>query len=106
MPEMFFTVRWPDGETTRSYSPSLVVANHLEPGASYELPDFVERATGALAIASDRVEARYGFPCGRARAASAAIRDRAQSMPADRHDALVTIISFERIVSGEGIAPG
>ena len=95
MPEMFFTVRWPDGETMRCYSPSLVIENHLDPGASYPVPDFVSRATGALAVASDRVEAKYGFPCARARAASAAIVDRAEATRTGG-GGLVTVVSFEK----------
>ena len=98
MPEMFFTVRWPDGETMRCYSPSLVIEDHLATGVSYPVSEFVERATGALAIASDRVEAKYGFACSRARAASAAIRHRAQSASPEPGSGLVTIVSFERSV--------
>jgi len=45
---MMFAVRWPDGAERAYYSPSLVVADHLEAGAS------------------DRVRAKYGFPCSRA----------------------------------------
>ena len=63
MPELLFHVRWPDGSTEACYSPSLVVAEHLEAGASYPVAEFVERARTALTIGSDRVEARYGFPC-------------------------------------------
>ena len=96
MPEMFFTVRWPDGGTTRCYSPSLVIEEHLVPGASYPVSDFVRRATHALAIASDRVEAKFGFPCSRARAASAAIHDRARIGASNGDTGLVTILSFER----------
>lgn len=29
MPEMYFHVRWPDGETQRCYSPSTVVEDYL-----------------------------------------------------------------------------
>ncbi len=96
MPEMHFTIRWPDGDTMRCYSPSLVIAEHLEPGASYRLPVFLDRVTNALAIASARVEARYGVPCARARAQSAAILERASARhPAD-DEGSVTILSFER----------
>jgi uncharacterized repeat protein (TIGR04042 family) len=57
MPEMHFRVRWPDGEVQRSYSPSTVVEDHLEPGGVYTVVDFVERSRQALEKASERVRA-------------------------------------------------
>lgn len=66
MPEMTFTIRWPDGAVERCYSPSLVIRDHFAPGADYALADFRARARTALTEASDRVQARYGFPCSRA----------------------------------------
>lgn len=63
MPEMTFTVRWPDGSESSCYSPSLVMRDHLTTGASYPLDEFVERSTTALQLASERVAARYGFAC-------------------------------------------
>lgn len=66
MPEMRFTIRWPDGETESCYSPSLVIKDHLEPGRSYPMPEFLDRSRTALTVASDRVKAKYGFPCARA----------------------------------------
>lgn len=66
MPEMRFTIRWPDGTREDCYSPSLVIKDYLTPGESYPLADFLGRSREALNIASQRVEARYGFPCSRA----------------------------------------
>lgn len=66
MPEMHFTVRWPDGCDHTCYSPSLVVQEHLTPGQSYPLDDFLRRTHEALSIASERVRAKYGFACSRA----------------------------------------
>lgn len=66
MPEMRFTVRWPDGTVDDCYSPSLVIKDYLEVGASYPLDDFVRRSRTALDIASERVRARYGFACSSA----------------------------------------
>jgi uncharacterized repeat protein (TIGR04042 family) len=63
MPEMHFRVRWPDGAVETCYSPSLVIKDFFQPGASYPLADFLARSRTALKIASDRVEAKYGFPC-------------------------------------------
>jgi uncharacterized repeat protein (TIGR04042 family) len=45
------------------YSPSLVVRDFLEVGATYDVPAFVQRCREALTIASDRVKEKYGFPC-------------------------------------------
>ncbi|MFC4499515.1 MULTISPECIES: MSMEG_0570 family nitrogen starvation response protein [Streptomyces] len=63
MPELYFHVRWPDGETQRCYSPSTVIEDYLTPGGVYELGDFVARSRTALGIASDRVREKYGFAC-------------------------------------------
>ncbi|WP_242179830.1 MSMEG_0570 family nitrogen starvation response protein [Saccharopolyspora soli] len=66
MPEMYFRVRWPDGEIQRCYSPSTVIADYFEPGAVYSVADFVARSRQALGIASARVRARYGVACAAA----------------------------------------
>lgn len=65
---MWFEVRWPDGARDRLYSPSLVVRDHLSVGQRYPVAEFLERSRTALGIASDRVQARYGFPCSRSAA--------------------------------------
>ncbi len=67
MPEMRFVIRWPDGEEETCYSPSLVIRDYFLEGTSYPLADFVERSRAALTIASDRVEAKFGYPCSLAR---------------------------------------
>ncbi|MCD2185900.1 MSMEG_0570 family nitrogen starvation response protein [Actinomycetospora soli] len=76
MPEMHVRLRWPDGTTDRVYSPSLVLAEHLEEGAAYPLEEFGRRSREALTEASERVRAAYGFPCGRAAASLAGIEAR------------------------------
>jgi len=63
LPEMTFTVRWPDGAVRDCYSPSLVMHDHLAAGTEYAVDDFVARTTAALDEASERVRARYGFAC-------------------------------------------
>lgn len=63
MPEMTFSVRWPDGAVATCYSPSLVMHDHLDVGAIYTLTDFLARTTEALDLASARVQAKYGFAC-------------------------------------------
>ena len=64
MPEIRFEVQWPDGQHEICYSPSLIVQDYFEPGTCYDLDDFQERARTALKIASDRVQVKYGRPCG------------------------------------------
>ena len=81
---MWFDVRWPDGTAQTCYSPSLVVTDHLAVGAGYPVPEFLDRARTALGIASDRVQAAYGFPCSRAAASLAAIEAAATRQPAGR----------------------
>lgn len=81
MPEMTFTVRWPDGDVTDCYSPSLVVHDHLTSGTTYTVADFRARAAAALHEASERVRAKYGFAC----TASAASLERIDARVAE-HD--------------------
>ena len=66
MPEMRFSIRWPDGSTESCYSPSLVIKNFFVPGEIYPLEEFVATSRTALNIASDRVKAKYGFVCSSA----------------------------------------
>jgi uncharacterized repeat protein (TIGR04042 family) len=93
MPEMTFDILWPDNAEERCYSPSLVVREHLEVGRAYPLPDFLGRCRTALQIASDRVQAKYGFPCARANAQLARIEARAATFAATP-DPVVHILSF------------
>jgi uncharacterized repeat protein (TIGR04042 family) len=64
MPEIRFLIEWPDGSQESCYSPSLVVKDYFAPDQDYLLADFVERSRTALKIASDRVQVKYGRPCG------------------------------------------
>jgi uncharacterized repeat protein (TIGR04042 family) len=66
MPAMHFHVRWPDGQETVCYSPSLIVKDYLSIGASYPMDDFLRRTREALDIASERVRQKFGFACSRA----------------------------------------
>jgi uncharacterized repeat protein (TIGR04042 family) len=81
MPELTFTTRWPDGRSLQTWSPSLVVHDHLEVGRPYAVAEFLHRAGAALTEASDRVEARWGHPCTVAQASLAAIRRVAAGQP-------------------------
>ena len=92
MPEMSVTVRWPDGRVADCYSPSLVMHDHLEPGVTYRVDEFTRRSATALAEASERVRAKYGFTCS----ASAASLDRIRAT-ASRFDAadLVEVLDMQ-----------
>ena len=83
MPEVRFTIRWPDGTEEACYSPSTVIHAHLSAGTAYPLPDFVDRARRGLQAASDRVQARFGHPCAAARAEQARIVARAAPQSPD-----------------------
>jgi uncharacterized repeat protein (TIGR04042 family) len=94
VPEMRFSIRWPDGAVERCYSPSRAIQEFLAPGQSYPLADFVERSRAALNIAGDRVEAKYGYRCSRAAAQLKRIEAVAKTF-ADLPEARVTVDAFE-----------
>ncbi|MBD1933468.1 MULTISPECIES: MSMEG_0570 family nitrogen starvation response protein [Cyanophyceae] len=64
MPEIYFQIQCPDSSQETCYSLSLVVKDYFTPNNESELDDFVERSRSALKIASDRVQEKYGIPCG------------------------------------------
>ncbi|MBA5805208.1 MSMEG_0570 family nitrogen starvation response protein [Rhizobium changzhiense] len=66
MPEMRFVITWPDGQEETCYSPSLIIREFFTEGESYSVADFIDRSRRALTIASDRVEAKFGFACSSA----------------------------------------
>jgi uncharacterized repeat protein (TIGR04042 family) len=93
MPEMTFTVRWPDGATQQCYSPSLVMHDFLVDQTDYPIDDFMARSTKALNQASERVRAKFGFACTSAAASiDALVQTRARY-----DDGTVTVV---------GMAPG
>ena len=89
MPEMTFSVLWPDGAVEDCYSPSLVMHDHLETGAAYTVEEFTSRSLRALHEASERVRARFGFACTSAAATSEQIRRRASRFGADERVVVV-----------------
>lgn len=93
MPEMHFTVRWPDNTVSDCYSPSLVIKDYMEVGASYSVADFTERSRTALNIASERVRAKFGYACSSALDQLARIEHKAGEFGA-APDAQVTIEKF------------
>ncbi|GAA3268524.1 MULTISPECIES: MSMEG_0570 family nitrogen starvation response protein [Dactylosporangium] len=82
MPERHVLVRWPDGAAQRVYSPSTIVEEFFTAGQRMPVDEFVDRARQALGIASDRVKAAYGYPCGRAARSIAFVEARAACQPA------------------------
>ena len=92
MPEMHFTLRWPDGADMRCYSPSLVVREYLQVGRSYPLIEFVERSRTMLNIGSERVRAKYGYACSAAMDQLHEIEERAAGYLAEQE---VTVTGFE-----------
>ena len=93
MPEMQFSVRWPDSTETTHYSPSLVVESHLTPHSAYAIPDFLAPPPPAREPARQRVRARFGFPCSRALSARDDIARRAAGFT----DGQVTVLDFHRL---------
>jgi uncharacterized repeat protein (TIGR04042 family) len=93
MPEMYFRVRWPNAAETNHYSPSLVIKDYLALDQELEVGDFLERIRKALTIASDRVEAKYGFACSRARGTLAEIEREAIPFLAHSH-ARIAVLEF------------
>jgi uncharacterized repeat protein (TIGR04042 family) len=93
MPQIHFQVQWPDGSQELCYSPSLVVKDYFTPDSEYPLTDFVERSRTALNIASDRVKAKYGMPCGMALRQLAQIETKAANY-ADTPQPTVRVLGF------------
>jgi uncharacterized repeat protein (TIGR04042 family) len=93
---MRFVIRWPDGGRESCYSPSLVIKDFLREGESYPVTDFLQRSRQALQIASERVEAKYGYPCSLALGQLARIEAKAAKF-AEQEDARV---ACERFLDG------
>ena len=66
MPEVVFTIQFPDGMTKKCYSPSTIVLNHFHQGEEMSVTEFVARSREAFAAASERVRAKFGFACSSA----------------------------------------
>jgi uncharacterized repeat protein (TIGR04042 family) len=93
MPEIRFKIQWPDGSQETCYSPSTVIKKYLELERDYDLLDFVDRSQTALNIASDRVRAKYGRPCGLAIGQLAQIQSKAAQFDL-RSQPIVRVIEF------------
>jgi uncharacterized repeat protein (TIGR04042 family) len=94
MPELHYTVRWPDGALSRCYSPSTTVKLYFDAGAAYPLEEFLQRSRRALHQASERVRTRYGYACSSALGQLQQIEATAAQY-AGQADARVTVLRFE-----------
>jgi uncharacterized repeat protein (TIGR04042 family) len=94
MPELRFTIRWPDGSAETCYSPSTIVREYFLPGTEYPLPEFLARSRTALHAASERVRIRYGSPCSLALGQLGRIEANAARF-ADQPDAIVLFETFQ-----------
>jgi uncharacterized repeat protein (TIGR04042 family) len=95
MPEIRFQIQWPDGSQELCYSPSLVVQDYFAPGDRLPLEEFAQRSRTALTIASDRVQAKFGFPCSLALGQLQAIEAKVASFR-ELEQPMVQIIQFVR----------
>lgn len=95
MPEIVFTVRWPDQTVTDCYSPSTIVETYFSVGQSYPLPEFVALSRDALTMASERVRQRYGYACSSALDQLQQIEHHARQF-SDVNNALVVVEKFGR----------
>jgi uncharacterized repeat protein (TIGR04042 family) len=66
MPAVYFTIELPDGVTKECYSPSTVVRDYFAEGEEMVVSEFLARSRKALAAASERVRAKFGFSCSSA----------------------------------------
>jgi uncharacterized repeat protein (TIGR04042 family) len=93
MPEVRFTVQWPDDSVSDCYSPSTVVHDFLQAGKQYALADFMTRSRAALNLASDRVRLKYGYACSSAMDQLNQLEARALCF-ANHSGAVVTVVSL------------
>ncbi|SEE67236.1 MULTISPECIES: MSMEG_0570 family nitrogen starvation response protein [Pseudomonas] len=107
MPAVNFKIRWPNGRETNGYSPSTVIFQYLEEGASYSLPDFLQRIENALNNASERVKQVKGFYCSSAMDTLSSLKGQASYLvdPA-LADGQVDILSMRTEGAGQVIGAG
>ncbi len=91
MPEVLFTIELPDGATKQCYSPSSVVREYFAEGEAMPVAEFRDRSRKALAEASERVRAKFGFSCSSAASQLAEIERFTRAFPGDQ---IVRILSI------------
>ena len=105
MPAVNFKIRWPNGREATGYSPSTVIFQYLEEGASYPLPDFLQRIESALNNASERVKEVKGFYCSSAMDTLNSLKGQASYLP-DPGEGQVEILSMRTEGAGQVIGAG
>ena len=96
MPEMHFTIEWPNGKRDRCYSPSYIIEDYLGPGLEYPLQEFLTRTRAALELASERVRARYGFVCSSALDQLAALEQASSELSPEQQAGTVKVLEFQK----------
>jgi uncharacterized repeat protein (TIGR04042 family) len=96
MPEMHFTIEWPNGKRERCYSPSYIIEDYLVPGQAYAVSEFLGRASAALEGASERVRQRYGFACSSALDQLRELLESSAELTADERTRAVKVVEFEK----------
>jgi uncharacterized repeat protein (TIGR04042 family) len=91
MPEVLFTIQLPGGETKECYSPSSVVRSYFAAGEEMSAAEFLTRSRKALAEASERVRAKFGFSCSSASSQLADIERWTRALPGDSTIRILTI---------------
>jgi uncharacterized repeat protein (TIGR04042 family) len=90
---MHYRLRWPDLTESECYSPSLIIREYFNPETAYPLAEFMRRIREATAIASARVQVKYGSPCSRALAQLLEIEQTAGRF-AGQIEARIVMLSF------------
>jgi len=93
MPEMTFTIQWPDGVKQDCYSPSTVIASHLAQGELHSVDAFLDRTRTALLLASERVRARYGYECSSALDQLRKLEERASHLTPEARSGPVLVLA-------------
>ena len=96
MPEMHFTIEWPNGKQDRCYSPSYIIEEYLGLGREYPVQEFLERTRTALNLASERVRERYGFACSSALDQLAALEQASAELSPEQQAGSVKVLNFQK----------
>ena len=83
MPEVEFTVRWPDGRTQRCISPSRSIEQAIVAGGRYPVAEFLRRTREGLEAGNDRLRALRGFGCSSASELIELLEATAAPLPGD-----------------------
>lgn len=83
MPAVNFYVTWPDGEEVIYYSPSTIIHEHIKANTKYSIAEFQQKIDFAMAAASERVRAKYGFACSAASGEQEKIQQKIERLKSD-----------------------